>query len=106
MKRGSLYARLPAAVKRERMQTLSSVRSVKIERIVSRGQITPPGRWLTSRKAEWVVLLKGAATLRFKLGDRVVRMRPGDYVSIPAGEAHRVERTASGRPTIWLAVHF
>lgn len=106
MKRGSMYSRLPAAFKRERFEMLLSTKSVKIERIVSRGQSTPPGRWLKGRKGEWVVLLKGIATLRFKRADRPIRMKPGDYVIIPAGIEHRVERTAAGTPTIWLAVHY
>lgn len=105
MKRGSVCAALADAVKRERFQTLLRARGVKIERIVSRGQSTPAGKWLKARKGEWVVLLKGAAVLRFKRGGRIVRMKPGDYVSIAAGEAHRVERTATDTPTIWLAVH-
>jgi len=37
-----------------------------LERIVSTGQATPAGAWLDQPRAEWVVLLKGAAGLRFE----------------------------------------
>jgi len=33
-------------------------------------------------------------------------LKPGDHVSIPAHCRHRVEWTATGEPTIWLAVHY
>jgi cupin 2 domain-containing protein len=38
-----------------------------------------------------VIVLKGAARLRFE--DGTVEMRPGDFVNIPAHAKHRVEWT-------------
>ncbi len=40
-------------------------------------------------------------------GDKGERfMRPGDWILIPSRQRHRVARTATGEPTVWLAVHY
>ncbi len=75
-----------------------------VERIVSTGQSTPPGEWLEGDRDEWVVLLQGAAEIGFADGTRT-RLAPGDYVLLPAGLRHRVERTSVEPACIWLAVH-
>ncbi len=50
----------------ERFDTLVEQAGVMIERIVSTGQASPPGFWYDSPRAEWVVLLSGAASLEFE----------------------------------------
>jgi len=77
----------------------------RIERIVSTGQASPPGFWYDQDGGEFVVLLSGAARLRFDDGDRLLDMKPGDWVEIPAHVRHRVEFTQAEPPTVWLAVH-
>ena len=77
---------------------------VLVERIVSTGQATPPGEWLEQERDEWVVLLQGDAELSYADGNRLV-LAPGDHAIVPAGVRHRVERTSSEPPCIWLAVH-
>ena len=79
-------------------------RGVKIERIVSSGQSTPPGRWYDQPRDEWVALLQGEATLQFEDGVDVT-LHPGDHLLIPAHRRHRVARTSDFPPCIWLAVH-
>jgi cupin 2 domain-containing protein len=106
MRTGNIYAALPAAKREEVFETLLSKKGVKIERITSFGQATPEGEWLEEKKNEWVVLLKGRAVLRFKGTKKALSMGPGDHVFIPAGKAHRVDRTMSNGKSIWLAVHF
>jgi len=54
---------------------------------------------------EWVLLLGGAARLRFE-GDEPLDLLPGAFVNIPAHKRHRVEWTDPARPTIWLAIHY
>jgi cupin 2 domain-containing protein len=76
------------------------------ERIVSFGHVTPDGIWLDQPRDEWVVLLAGAARLRFEVTDQVVQVGPGDALLIPAHCRHRVDWTEPGRETIWLALHF
>jgi cupin 2 domain-containing protein len=78
---------------------------VRIERIVSRGQSTPPDKPHCQAYDEWVLLLAGSAGLRIE-GEGEYNLRPGDHVFIAAHRAHWVTRTAKDKPTIWLAIHF
>jgi cupin 2 domain-containing protein len=78
--------------------------SLLIEKITSTGQATPEGAWYDQVEDEWVVLLKGEATLRFASGE-IMELSAGDYLLIPAHCRHRVERTSSTPPCVWLAVH-
>ncbi|HEY4295155.1 MAG TPA: cupin domain-containing protein [Paraburkholderia sp.] len=89
----------------EQVDTLVEQRGVTIERIVSTGQASPPGFWYDSPRAEWVVLLTGAATLEFE-GDATPHpMRPGDHILIEAHSRHRVAWTSDSEPSVWLAVY-
>jgi cupin 2 domain-containing protein len=76
--------------------------SVKIERIASRSYSSPPGFWYDQDEDEWVMVMRGEATLEFE-GGELVRMKEGDYVTIPRHVKHRVQQT--DLKTIWLAVH-
>lgn len=90
----------------EQFQALFASPLIRIERIVSLGQASPPGFWYDQPMDEWVLLLSGSARLRLH-GDTEDRsMQTGDYLLIPAHVRHRVEWTAPDQPTIWLAVHF
>lgn len=75
---------------------------VRLERIVSWGQASPEGFWYEQEEDEWVMLVKGEASLRLEDPDEVMVLRPGDHVMIPARRRHRVEFTAT--PTVWLAL--
>ena len=89
----------------EFVEVLAQGRRVRIERIVSAGQASPPGFWYDQPDDEFVVLLAGAAVLGFEVGDRSISLAPGDWVEIPAHIRHRVESTQARPPTVWLAVH-
>ena len=102
---GNVFARLTPPAAEERFETLLDADVVTLERIVSTGQATPEGEWLDQPRAEWVVLLKGAAGLRFEGEDDVRQVKPGDYLFIPANTRHRVEWTSEAEPTVWLALH-
>lgn len=78
----------------------------RMERIISSGQATPKGEWYDQESDEWVVLLTGAARLRFADGDREIEFQPGDYINIPAHRRHRVEWTDPEQTTVWLALHY
>ena len=78
---------------------------MRIERIVSTGQASPAGFWYDQPDDEFVVLLSGAAALRFEGGD-VVDLKPGDWIEIAAHVRHRVESTQADPPTVWLAMHW
>lgn len=106
--RGNLFA-LPTSPPKgpegEVFEVLLTREGLRLERIVSTGQATPPGEWYDQEADEWVVLLSGAATLRFDDSDETIDLVPGDWLLIPARRRHRVERTAADVPTIWLALH-
>jgi cupin 2 domain-containing protein len=102
----NIYDDVPTSPRDEEFKYLLAAPGLRIERIVSTGQATPPGEWLDQAQAEWVILLRGSATLHFADEDQPRALRPGDYVNIPAHCRHRVEATAAGEPTIWLAVHY
>lgn len=55
---------------------------------------------------EWVVLLKGAATIRFDGEEGTIALNAGDCVSIPGHTKHRVDWTSPEELTVWLAVHY
>ena len=78
---------------------------VRIERIVSTGQASPPGFWYDQDRAEWVLVVSGAAGLLFEGEAEPLSLGPGDWVHIPAHRRHRVLWTDPANPTVWLAVH-
>ena len=100
----NLLADLPADLPEELIQTLLSTPQVRIERIVSQGHVSPPGFWYDQDEHEWVLLVQGAARLRFD--DEVVELKPGDFQNIPAHRKHRVDWTSPGELTIWLAIYY
>jgi cupin 2 domain-containing protein len=79
---------------------------VRIERIVSKGHVTPPGEWYDQPQAEWVLVAEGAAELTLEGPDEIVRLARGDTFFIPARRRHRVSWTDPARATVWLAVHW
>lgn len=88
------------------METLKETGNLRIERIVSLGHASPPGFWFDQDQNEWVILLQGAARLRFEGEEGAVELTPGSYIDIPAQKRHRVEWTDPERVTVWLAVHY
>jgi len=95
----------PASTAEEQLFEILARPGLRIERIVSTGQASPPGFWYGQQWDEWVIVLKGAARLRFENEDAAIALGPGDYVFIPAHARHRVDWTAGDGPTVWLAVH-
>jgi cupin 2 domain-containing protein len=89
----------------EETETLFEDDHVRIERIVSRGHASPPGFWYDSDEGEWVMVLAGAAEVRFECDDRRVSLGPGSHLHIRPHERHRVEWTDPAADTVWLAVH-
>lgn len=100
----NLFTDLPTNLSEELVEVLAGNNNVRVERIVSAGHASPEGFWYDQEQAEWVVILKGRAKLRFE--NEVLEMKPGDFVNIPAHQRHRVEWTTPGEPTVWLAVHY
>ena len=100
----NLLAPLPAAMAGEEFTALLERPGIRLERIVSQGQATPPDAPMVQDRDEWVALLAGAAGLQ--IGNAAeIALRPGDHLLIPAGTPHRVTRTSTDPPAVWLALH-
>ncbi len=111
MHNDNLFEGIPESLPEEITDTLLNADGVRIERIVSHGQASPDGFWYDQDEHEWVLLLAGEACLQIDDeridGERASRrLRPGDFLFLPAGQRHRVAWTASDRATIWLGVFF
>lgn len=110
----NLFANLPDRLPAELFEPLVGAPNVRIERIVSTGQASPPGYWYDQDWAEWVVVLCGAAAVVLcgaaavlLEGEQQPRvLGPGDHLRLDAHVRHRVEWTSTAEPTVWLAVHF
>ncbi len=81
-----------------------ATQSLKLERIVSKGQVTPEGYWYDQPRDEWVILLRGEATILFGNAD-TIDLKVGDYLLIPAHVRHRVTYTSHDPGCVWLALH-
>ncbi|MGB7500987.1 MAG: cupin [Azonexus sp.] len=103
----SIFAGLPRSTATdEQFLELLKRPGLRIERIVSTGQSSPPDFWYDQPDGEWVLLVQGAARLRF--ADEAVprELRAGDFVDIAPRRRHRVEWTLPDAPTIWMAIHY
>jgi cupin 2 domain-containing protein len=101
----NLFAGIPPEMPEEVFQEILRTENLRIERIVSRGQASPPGFWYDQATDEWVLLVSGSATLLFD-GVGEIDLKPGDHLFIPRHVRHRVDRTDPERETVWLAVHY
>jgi cupin 2 domain-containing protein len=101
-----IHAGIPEALPKELIEPVVSSDAIRIERIVSRGHVSPPDFWYDQDTHEWVLLIAGAARLRIADQDEPIALAPGDHLNIPAHVRHRVDWTDPDRPTIWLAVHY
>lgn len=101
----NIISDIPRGAAEEQVIELMAREGVRIERIVSNGQASPPGFWYEQPLAEWVVLLQGEAQLRFEDEPAPRVLKPGDFIEIAPRRRHRVEFTHPQLPTVWLAVH-
>ena len=94
----------PGPLAAERVDALLTRPGLRVERIVSTGQASPPGFWYDQAEHELVVLLHGQADLTVDAPGGTVsyRLRAGDWLELPAHRRHRVEATDT--PTVWLAL--
>jgi len=102
----SLFGNLPIELTEERIEALLETPGFRLERILSRGQVTPEGEWYDQEQDEWVALLQGGARLVIEGHAEEIGMRPGDCVLLPAHCRHRVAWTDPDSVTIWLALHY
>jgi cupin 2 domain-containing protein len=103
---GNLFTDGVDTARAEDFTTLLAAGHTKLVRIVSTGQATPEGEWYDQDQAEWVVVLRGSAGLKFEDEAQIRTLQPGDFVLIPAHRRHRVEWTDASEPTVWLALYY
>ncbi|MGE0724684.1 MAG: cupin domain-containing protein [Alphaproteobacteria bacterium] len=101
---GNLLAPAGARGAGEHVDALLTARGVRLERIVSHGDVSPTGFWYDQEEAEWVALLVGGARLQIEGEASERALGPGDVVYLPARCRHRVTWTDPAAPTIWLAL--
>jgi cupin 2 domain-containing protein len=105
MQTANIFKAIAATRDAELFEDILSTPNVRIERIVSTGQSSPPEGWYDQDEHEWVMVLQGAAVLSFEHGEEQ-RLQAGDYLNIPAHCRHRVAWTDPDQPTVWLAVFY
>ena len=87
-------------------QNLFARQDIRIERIISSGQVSPPDFWYDQPQNEWILVLSGNAVIKFKMPDQIFQLESGSYLYIPAHQLHRVEKTSDAENTLWLAIFF
>lgn len=102
----NLFDNLPETGAEEAFTALLARPGLHVSRIVSHGHASPEGFWYDQPHGEWVLLLAGAARLRFEDEEADRALRPGDCIDIAMHRRHRVQWTDPTRPTVWLAVHY
>ena len=100
----NLFDDVPRALDAERVDVLLATAGLRLERIVSTGQATPPGEWYDQERDEWVVVLRGRARVRIEGETEDRALGVGDHLLLRAHVRHRVEWTDT--PTVWLALHY
>jgi len=86
----------------ELTSVLAESGKVRIERIVSTGQVSD---WYDQDETEFVALLEGNAIIEYEDGKTITISR-GDTLLIKPHERHRVSYTSSEPPCVWLCVFY
>ena len=82
----------------------ATVPGFRLERIVSRGQTSPPdGDYYEQNWTEIVIVLSGEAELEIE-GENYT-LKAGAWLNIPPNARHRVTKTSSETPCVWCAMH-
>jgi cupin 2 domain-containing protein len=102
----NLFDHIPSTLRSEFVERLAGKKGVRIERIISRGHSSAEGYWYDQAETEWVLLVRGAARIRFEADNTTLEMKAGDHITIAPRVRHRVEWTAPDKETIWLAVFY
>ena len=86
-------------------EILASSKNVRIERIISTGQVTASDFWYDQPETEFVTILQGDAKILFDNGKEIY-LTKGDYFTIPAHCRHKVSYTSVEPACVWLAVFY
>jgi cupin 2 domain-containing protein len=95
--------KLPGKKQVELFDELFKSKNFLIERIISVGWNKVEDNWYDQETEEWVLLIKGSASIEFE-NNCFIEMIEGDYIFIPSHCKHKVIKTSSNPPCIWLAI--
>lgn len=84
----------------ETFEVLHASETFTIERIASNHLVD--GIWYDQDHDEWVMLVRGTASIEFKDGS-VSKISAGEYLLLKRHVVHRVKETSED--ALWLAVH-
>ena len=101
----NIFEGVSEVLKEEFIEDLLVNKNFKLEKIISEGHSSPENFWYDQDKNEFVILLTGSAVLSYDSGQNF-SMKPGDYLTIPAHQKHRVDKTDLFQKTFWLALHY
>ncbi len=102
----NIFSHIANHLDQEIVTNLLQKNNLRIERIVSHGQIAPlDGSWYDQAENEWVLLLEGEARLAFE-NQAEITLHKGDFLEIPAHQKHRVTWTTPKQATLWLAIFY
>ncbi len=87
----------------EQLISLLQTPHLRLEQILSHGQPTAAGCWYDQARSEWVLLVRGTATLQFEAGASLA-LKAGDSLLLAAHVQHRVE--CCSEDALWLALHY
>ena len=90
----------------ESTQVLASAETWRLLLIASNAYRSPSDEWMDQPDHEWVLVLRGSASVALQNPDRMVDLSPGDHLLLPSHQRHRVERTDHNPGTLWLALHW
>jgi cupin 2 domain-containing protein len=105
IKTQNIFKTNPEKPNEEIFEIILNNKNLKLERIITNGQTTPPGEWYNQENDEWVVLIQGSALILFE-NEKFIILNKGDHILIPKNCKHRVQWVDSNQECIWLALHF
>lgn len=100
----NFYENILIDKEKEEYKDILKSKDLRIERIVSNGQVSQKDFWYIQDENEFVMLLEGLAILEFD--DEEITLKKGDCYNIVSKRKHRVKYTDINSPTIWLAVFY
>ncbi len=101
----NIFELIPGNLDKEFFEQIVQGDRVRIERIISRGQVSRESGWYDQEQSEWVIVLKGGAVIEFEDGTEA-ELQAGDYINILPHTRHKVSWTDQETETVWLAVHY
>jgi len=101
----NIFSDIPAEIPNEIFEDIITTEKLRVERIVSKGHVSPDSQWYDQTENEWVIVLSGYGVIEYINGDKVT-LRQGDYLHIQSHEKHRVIESSPDENTVWLAIFY